>query len=136
LYERDVLVYENPQTHQLTTTIIDYDLSTFLNQQECAQISRQPIPLPDQLDYASAHADNERIAGIIGIIIEERKDVLAITGDGLAYAEKTLDYLLKLKEEQLAPDQRAIAIRIIHLILNIRRVLAAKTNISQTTVAL
>ena len=53
---------------------------------------------------------------------------------GVPYAEEILDNLLKPKNEQLELYQRNIAVKIICLLLNIRRILADKDGTSQTTV--
>jgi hypothetical protein len=104
-----------------------------LNPQECAQIGRKAFPSSDRLHYASARVDNKLIARMIGKVIEKRIDVPAITSDGLVHAKEILEHLLK--EKQLTPNQQAIAIKIIRLLLYIRHTLNAETSTSQTTVA-
>ncbi|KAI8057235.1 hypothetical protein BDF22DRAFT_760425 [Syncephalis plumigaleata] len=94
LNRRNVLIYESPRTGQLTATIIDYDLSSLLNE-------------------AETRKDLGRIAETIKNLVEGPGFEPMNPQDMPAYYVRAFNFLWGVKKETATPDQQKAAIKII-----------------------
>ncbi|KAI8051340.1 hypothetical protein BDF22DRAFT_744957 [Syncephalis plumigaleata] len=130
----DVLIYESPRTGQLTATIIDYDLSSLLNEAESKLLGRNGAhSKTPSLQYDSARKDLGRIAETIKNLVEGPGFEPMNPQDMPAYCVMRFENLLSLKKETTTEPQIKAAAKIIEQLVHVRRQLADPASNSATT---